>query len=624
MKTFVFYTFTLILICFIYGKSIHYKYNLDDKLATSIHPSVKKGLQGVPEILTSPYLGKHEPRYGGYRPLTRISFAVEYAIFGENTRINHIVNLVIYFFSCIFFFHLVSYIFPKWTIWLAGLAVLIFVCHPLHVEVVCSLKNREVLLSFFFGISSILILIRKVNPINVGISIILFFLAAFSKLDAVFFPVFAAFLFYIKDKWKLSQSLSYGILLPISAVILYFLVQSQFPEPIILGVQYAENPIVGSEFSLNHFATIAYIMAYNLRLILIPNQFLFFYGTGPFSLMNWGNTIVIMSALAHLFLLGTMIYGLRKRKTYSLIIVFYFFSIGLYMNLVQIIPGVTGDRFLFTTIGALGLLFGYLVNYLMLFFKENKPVKIVSLILGFSICLYMSVTAYNRVDCWHSPITLGECDIDQLDNSLTSHIIYLRFLDTELKKGTSGYNKKYLIKESIEHGYKALQIEPNNFNAKQHLGYVFCYELDSIKLGGQLLYEAMQMVPNNPQVLYNLGLCFEKKGEIQNAAKFYEAALQNEENSVTLKSKLVISYCITGDLQSAKNEVDDLVENYAFDYKSFISEGTFFLFLKDTLQATQSFEKALAIKPDLKGLKKQVVDYYSNKGNLEKVNYYRN
>lgn len=622
MKIVVFYAFTFILICLIYGNTIHYQYNLDDKLATSIYPSVKKGLRGIPEILTSPYLGKHEPRYGGYRPLTRISFAIEYAIFGENTTINHIVNLFIYFLSCLFFFHFIRCLFPNWKIWIAFLATLIFICHPLHVEVVSSLKNREVLLSFFFGISSILILMKKVNLVNIGLSVILFFLAAFSKLDAVFFPVFAAFFFYVKDKWKTWQSLSYGILLPVSAVAIYFLVQSQFPEPIKLGVQHSENPIVGNEFSLNHFATIAYIMAYNLRLIFIPNQFLFFYGTGPFSLMNWGNAIVLLSALIHIFLLVMMVYGLRKKKTYTLIIIFYFFSIGLYMNLVQIIPGVVGDRLLFTTVGVLSLLFGYVCNYFYYHFKSKKIIKISSIATVLIFCLYMSANAYYRIYCWQSPITLGECDIDQLDNSLTAQVIYLRFLDTELKKGTSGYDKRYLIRESIEHGYKALQLEPDNFNAKQHLGYVFCYELDSIKLGGQLLFEAMKMAPSNPQVLYNLGLCFEKKGEIQNASKFYKAALENEENSVTLKSKLAMSYCITGDLQSAKKEVDDLVENYAFDYKSFISEGTYYLFLKDTLKATQSFEKALAIKPNLEGLKKQVVDYYKSKGNSEKIKYY--
>jgi len=617
---------SLLCICtilIIYGKTINFGFNLDDKLATSIHPSVKKGLKGIPEILTSPYLGKYEPRYGGYRPLTRITFAIEYALFGANTSINHIINLLIYIFSCIFFFHLIKYIFPKWKWWLVALTALIFVCHPLHVEVVSSLKNREVLLSFFFGISSVLILIKKTNPQRLIWSVILFFLAAFSKLDAVFFPVFAAFLFYVKERWKVWQSVSYGLLLPVLAVAIYFLVQSQFPEPLILSTQLEENPIVGNEFSLQHFATVAYILAYNLRLIFIPNQLLFFYGTGPFTLMSWANVIVIISALFHIFILGMMVYGLKKKQAYSLIIVFYFFSIGLYMNLVQVIPGVTGDRFLYAAVGAFSLLIGYLIAQLLKYFNHHKIAKITTISFCLFFCGYMSVKAYNRVDCWESPITLGSCDIAQLENSLTAQIIYLRFLDSELKKGNSNYDKKFLINESIEYGYKVLKTKPNEFNAKQHLGYVYCAELDSIRLGGQLLFEAMQMAPGHPQVLYNLGICFEKKGDIQNATKFYQAASDSQPESVTLKSKLMIAHCQAGKMDLAKTIVDDLVENYAHHFKSFISEGTYYIYQQDTLKATQSFEKALAIKSDLKSLKKQVLQYYIEKGDTEKIKYYQ-
>jgi len=607
---------------FVFGKTIQYEYNLDDKLATSIYPSVKKGLNGIPEILTSPFLGKNEPRYGGYRPLTRITFAIEYALFGENTSINHLINILIYCINCFLFHQLILFVFPKWEWWLIGIAALIFVCHPLHVEVVASLKNREVLLSFLFGILSILVLLKEVTLLKIVLSIALFLLAAFSKLDAVFFPVFLAFLFYVKERWKAWQAFSYGITLPVTAVVIYFLVQSQFPEPLILDIHYYENPIVGNEFSINHFATIAYIMAYNLRLMFFPNQFLFFYGTGPFALMSWGNIVVLLSAIFHFALLVLMVFGIYKKKKFSLIIIFYFFSIGLYLNLVQLIPGVVGDRFLFTTVGALGLIFGYTTNFFYSRYSKSQTIKIISICIGLLFCIYCTIQANERVKCWESPIQLGECDIDQLHNSLTAQEIYLKFLETELKKSSSSYDKNYLVTKSIEHGYKVLQIQPKNFNAKQHLGYVFCSELDSIQLGGRLLFEAMQLSPTNPQVLYNLGLCFEKKGELENATKFYKTALEYEEQSVTIKSKLAMSYCISGNLKEAKLEVDDLVKNYAFDYKSFICEGTFHLFQNDTLKATQSFEKALKLKPDLEGLKLQVANYYKSKGLFDKADKY--
>lgn len=612
----------MLIILLIYFKTLNYSYNLDDKFATSIHPSVKKGVKGIPEILTSPYMGKNEPRYGGYRPITRVTFAIEYSLFGEKPNISHFLNILIYVFCCIFFFHLVKYLFAEWDwpFWYA--AVFIFMLHPLHVEVVSSLKNREVLLSFLFGISSILILVRYKNIQYLLLSIALFTLAVFSKLDAVFFPVFAAFIFYFLGRWSLKKSLIYGLSLPAVAVACYLLVQTTFPEPLNLGVHTYENPIVGHEFTANHFATVSYLLAYMIRLVFIPNQFIYFYGTGFFNLMNWGNWIVIVSAIFHLALLVLMIKGFFKRKKYTLIIFYYFFSIGLYMNLIQMMPGVIGDRLMFIAVGAAAMIVPYLLNVFYKKSNNNKLVKYVGLGIIFGACLYMSAQAYNRVDCWENTVTLGECDIDQLSESYLSQIIYLGFLESEIKRGNSKYNKNELIKKSIAHAGIALKHYPKSADAKKHLGYIFCAELDSIRLGGQLLYEALQEEPTNPHVLYNLGICFDKKGEAANALKFYKEANKYQEKSVEIKSKLVMAYCASGNIQSARKEVDNLMKNYAYDYKSFISEGTYYLYLKDTLKATQSFEKALAIKPDLVSLKNQIRDYYKSKGNVEKVEFY--
>jgi len=93
-----------------------------------------------------------EDQQYGYRPIAEITFAIEHQVFGLNPMLSHLVNLFFYLIIglLIFYFLVSSFTSQHWSIHL--IITLLFLAHPIHTEVVASLKNREELLSFMFGL----------------------------------------------------------------------------------------------------------------------------------------------------------------------------------------------------------------------------------------------------------------------------------------------------------------------------------------------------------------------------------------------------------------------------------------------------------------------------------------
>ena len=60
------------------------------------HALVSKGFSGIIKIWKSRYAHDSEGSFD-YRPFTTTTFAIEYAIFGQNPFVSHLINLLLYF-----------------------------------------------------------------------------------------------------------------------------------------------------------------------------------------------------------------------------------------------------------------------------------------------------------------------------------------------------------------------------------------------------------------------------------------------------------------------------------------------------------------------------------------------
>jgi protein O-mannosyl-transferase len=181
--------FLLILsVCLIlYGNTGSNGYSMDDDLVVKDHQLVKMGLKGIPKIFKSRY-AKNEKQNYEYRPIVVSTFAIEHQLFGERPGISHLINVLIYAICAWLIFQITGQMFihHHWAIPL--LTTLLFIVHPIHTEVVASLKNRDELLVMIFSLLSLRSFLRYADqptPKSLISGVVWLVIAGFAKKSAL-------------------------------------------------------------------------------------------------------------------------------------------------------------------------------------------------------------------------------------------------------------------------------------------------------------------------------------------------------------------------------------------------------------------------------------------------------
>ncbi len=148
----------IVLTFIIYGNSINNEYSLDDNIVVDGNVMVANGIKAIPKIFQTRYAtGKQEYEY---RPLVTASFAVEKQFFSKlpesqtikekkrkdkltQANISHFINVILYGLTCILLYHFLSKLFVNFNLLIPLVTTLIFLVHPIHTEVVASIKNRD-------------------------------------------------------------------------------------------------------------------------------------------------------------------------------------------------------------------------------------------------------------------------------------------------------------------------------------------------------------------------------------------------------------------------------------------------------------------------------------------------
>lgn len=148
------YILLSVIVLVVFGNTIQNGYNMDDDLVTQQHRYTSKGFAGIKDIISNSYYSNNSDIVFGYRPITHITFAIEHQIFGENASMSHLINLILYLVSVCLFFHLLLKWFGPTQFWIPAIAASVFAVHPIHTEVVASIKNRDEILALLLAITS--------------------------------------------------------------------------------------------------------------------------------------------------------------------------------------------------------------------------------------------------------------------------------------------------------------------------------------------------------------------------------------------------------------------------------------------------------------------------------------
>lgn len=382
----------------LYAGSINHDYALDDHLVTG--SVAQKGFKGIIKAFKTRYY-KHQQKdheSSGYRPITIVSFALEYGIFGAKPNISHFINILIYCCLCVLLFHVLARLFvgsndilfadnganapPQsaatenvleqsaekqynlfWARLLAFATTLLFVVHPLHSEVVCNVKSRDELLAFLLTIAALNALITWLSGRKWHIVYVLLFfsLALLAKKTALPFMLIlplAIFLFRLA-RWQYK----YLLLVPILVLLNIGIKKASKldrEQPQGRTYTYIENPLYFSNFGTRIPAGL-YVMGEYTRKLCWPTPLLYYYGYNNIPIVGWGNIWVWVSLLLHGALLAVAVWQYNRRPILAFALLSYLGLLFVFSNILKPAPGIIADRFMFSTSFAFCLTIVYIL-----------------------------------------------------------------------------------------------------------------------------------------------------------------------------------------------------------------------------------------------------------------------
>ncbi len=152
------FSLVLVLLVFIvYGNALRNGYAMDDEYFTNggtspLNGYIRQGFSGIPAIFKSRTFFGEDGGGSSYRPVAAATFAVEYALAGENPQLSHFISLLLYAAILVLLFALLRRWFKAQGNWFAFFIALLFLS-LLHVVLEFPLNaiTMRTLFAMLFG-----------------------------------------------------------------------------------------------------------------------------------------------------------------------------------------------------------------------------------------------------------------------------------------------------------------------------------------------------------------------------------------------------------------------------------------------------------------------------------------
>lgn len=635
---------------FLYGNTIKNNYNLDDIFVIKNNPQVLKGIKAIPEIFTNRYFENRQAKFG-YRPLTKAVFAVEVSLFGVNPHISHFINIVLYAILVYVLLIWLKRIFEQsvgnlfiWAI------LLLWMFHPIHTEVVASLKNREEILYLMFAILSSL---QFMNFIELGkfryliLAVILYAISYLAKQSAISFVVMLPVLFYFKYikvfsirdvknlkvltfiRDKKSLRVLYSVIaLSIIGYIMYKLPNWILP-PDEIELFSFENPLRYDKAWASRFSVAALTLIYYIRLLIFPHPLLFYYGLYTLPEVQITDLIVWFSVTVHIGLLIWFI-KLWTRNQYILLgYLMYLAAISPFSNYMMEINGIVADRFLHgPSIGFAMVLAGLL----FLIFKtdvttENYKALPKKLKYTFFIILVLySIKTISRNEDWKDEMTLFNRDIQYLHNSVKANdILAQTIMDRIMMNNPQRFTFQQLkpsLDSVLRYFKRTIELFHNNPKAMNNIANLYLNFYNKPDSAMYYLQEAYKLKPQSFEITFNLGMAYDLLRNNTLAIRFYTKALEMDKSYPKLWHIIINYYFLHNNPDSAKYYAERMLKYDTISDVAYTSIGYYYLLQKDTATAVKYWEKAFERNPNNKQRAITLGQYFLSKKDSVKAGFY--
>ncbi|MEI6575453.1 MAG: hypothetical protein WCO63_04670 [Bacteroidota bacterium] len=552
------YLLILLFSIILYGNTLSFDYALDDLYAITGNSFTQKGIAGIPDLFShhffAGYLKDKEVMLAGgrYRPLSLVSFALEHEAFGKNPGVSHFFNVLFYALTGMLLFALMRK-FAKsqplersWASSLPFLAILLFLAHPVHTEVVANIKGRDEIFALLGSLGALWFAMRYLEKrkFSALVSVFLcFFLALLSKENAILWLVLLPLTLWFFSEARFEAYVK--VLLPMVLATLIFLVIrilvlkgfSSTPSTELL-----DNPYLYANTS-KKFATIFYTLLLYLKLLFYPHPLSWDYYPFQITLHNFGDRPVWTSMLIYVVLVLLALWGFRNKRVYSFSIFFYLIGISLATNVFFGIGTFMAERFLYlSSLGFVILIAWLATTRLPVIFTKPKLGQQIANGLIVVILLLFTVKTIARNSAWKDDYTLYTTDVETSANSAKGNNMAGQWFAWRASQPEFAAERYKYLQEALSHLQKAVSLYPTYQDALFALGNVY-YDYDkNIDSTIWCYTQILKLDPEENSVFRNVTLVLDNLKDKDAAMRYWEKIRLINPSRFESNYKLAILY----------------------------------------------------------------------------------
>ncbi len=624
-----FFLFAFIL----YGNTILNKYAVDDNLVTN-NAVVQQGFKAIPQIFSTRYFsqqGNVGSTAADYRPVVKATYAIEYQLWGDKPGRSHAINILLYWVLSVLLFFILKRMLSSYNILFPFLITILFMAHPVHTEVVASLKNRDEILAFICGLGSLWVLLEYSRNFKVRylfLAGLIFFFGYLCKSSILPFIFLIPLVLYFFTGIKMTKVIP--VFLALTAVV--FIAQlgpRLFLPPFPRINFFIENPLYFQKDIWTRLGTGFVSLLFYLRILVYPHPLLYYYGFDMVPITNLANIWAVLSLLIYAGLFFYALRKFRKKRFISFAVLWYLIAIAMYSNVFIPVVGIVGERFVFNA--SLGFCLA-LVFFIFKIFKTDPQsltiemdsrLKIVAVMILLLIPYTILTVSRNRD--WRNLFDLYRNDVESLNNSAKANIDYAGYLMGTVYQDQNflrtGHVNEYKYQVIVTHFRRALDIYPNNYLTTNDLGTVYLFMGKNYDSATYFLRKAIAIDSTLQPAWVNLGMAYREQKRYQEAIECYNHILKVNPNQIKAIFALANVYNDMGQFDRAVRMNEDVMKSYPKQEMPYVNIGNYYMLRKDTVTAVNYWEKAAAINPSFE-LCVQLNSLYLIKGDRAKADYY--
>lgn len=554
---------------FLYVPALNHQFtNWDDDRQVTANPDIRDlSPQGIGKMFSSFYVSL-------YQPLTSLSWAIEYRLFGLNPRVYHTVNVLLHLANILLVYVLVRSL--SQNVGISVVTTALFAVHPLQVEVAAWVSSRSILLSslFYLGAMIAYIAYAKSGKLRYfALGLVLFVPALLAKTTAATLPLVLLVIDLYLER-KVSRR-------TICEKIPFFLLSVVFGCITMLarsGVSHVQD--FALKYSLvQRICIVCYSCLWYVGKLVFPAGLSVFYPF-PGKTNGW---LPVAFYLAPVLLIGLAVgiwYAGRYRRLLAFAALFMLASLVLVVQIVPVSELMVCDRYaylpclgLFFLVGALGHRLG----------SRNPSWMRAMLVAAALVLIAFGGLTYRRIGVWRDSMTLWNDFLSKRQD------IWVAYLNRGLAEYEGGDRKA-----AIADFGATLRLNPKADKALNNRAAAYA-ALGDRPAALRDFDEAIRLNPADGSYLVNRGILKRDMGDFAGAVGDFDTVIELNPRNVRALCERADAHRMQGTWAKASADYEDVLRlNPGHAYAALLL-GAVLVETGDNERAVTMLNKALAL-----------------------------